>query len=85
LRTTEERLCAAAASTTVPAGYKLSISHCLSCGLPAAVAQNRTLAAVHFVRFLPSRSRCKDKGYFLNDKHSATKKMSNGIVLCVEW
>ena len=42
---TSERLGAAAASTTVHAGYKRSFSHCLFCGRTAAVAPNRQLAA----------------------------------------
>ena len=44
LRTTSERLGAAAAYTTVYAGDKSSISHCLFCGVNAAVAPNRQLA-----------------------------------------
>ena len=42
LSTTSERLGAAAASTTVHAGYYLSISHCLFCGVTAAVAPPRS-------------------------------------------
>ena len=43
--TTSERLGAAAASTTVYAGDKRSISHCLFRGATAAVAPNRQLGA----------------------------------------
>ena len=43
LRATFWRLGAAAASTTVHAGYKRSILHCLFCGHTAAVAPNRQL------------------------------------------
>ena len=46
LHTTGWRLGAAAASTTFYAGHKFSIPHYLCCGLPAAVAPNRSLAAV---------------------------------------
>jgi len=42
---TSERLGAAAAYTTVDAGYYLSFSHCLFCGTTAAVAPNRQLCA----------------------------------------
>jgi len=45
LHTTSERLGAAAAYTTVYAGYKRSFSHCLFRGVSAAVAPNRQLAA----------------------------------------
>jgi len=49
LRLTSERLGAAAAYTTVYAGYYLSFPHCLFRGVTAAVAPNRQLAEVHFV------------------------------------
>ena len=56
LRTTSQRLGAAAADTTVYAGYKRSFSHCLFCGATAAVAPNRQLCAgiftFHFAFFL---------------------------------
>ena len=48
LCTTSQRLGAAAAFTTVHASYKRSILHCLFCGVTAAVAPNRQLAAVLF-------------------------------------
>jgi len=40
-------LAAAAASTTVPAGDKSSITHYRFCGVTAAVAPNRTVARWH--------------------------------------
>ena len=43
LRISFERLGAVAASTTVDAGYKRSISHCLCCGAIAVIAPNRQL------------------------------------------
>ena len=49
LRLTSERLGAAAASTTISAGYYLSFSHCLFCGATAAVAPNRQLAVRPFM------------------------------------
>ena len=47
LHTTSERLGAAAASTTVYAGYYLSFSHCLFRRVTAAVAPNRQLCVRH--------------------------------------
>ena len=52
LHLTSERLGAAAASTAVYAGYKRSFSHCLFCGVTAAVAPNRQLAAAELVAHL---------------------------------
>jgi len=48
LRITSERLGAAAAYTTVYAGDKRSITHCLFCGRTAAVAPNRLVMCWHF-------------------------------------
>ena len=43
LQPTSERLGAAAAYTTVHAGYKRSFSHCLFRGVTAAITPNRPL------------------------------------------
>ena len=47
LHLTSQRLGAVAAYTTVYAGYKRSISHCLFRGISAAVAPNRQLCVRH--------------------------------------
>ena len=49
LHTTSQRLGAVAASTELPAGYKLSNLHCLFRGATAAITPNRPLGAGIFI------------------------------------
>jgi len=72
LPTTWWRLGVVAAYTELPAGYKLSNSHCRFCGLPAAITPNRSLCA-GILSLILSNSQLTQLPYFSKEVKKAGK------------